>query len=375
MDKETNLCEYFKQDIIDLRIIRLSDDEVFEFKFKTRNGEFDYVKLIPVHSKDKKRFLDKSKNKYKWKSYQKALTKKQGLFDAAMQAKIAEWEDKESDKITNWKISQENALSSLYRYSLIWGDTVMAKLNKADWVKYLDTNKSRLLPQLRNWKTGLAATEELRMKEIIDQEIEAKNAWIQSMHHAIQTPGLGGKLRGKSNQSFWLERKQLKEGDTKVSYSPSPVSEAMNNTNYGKIITGLVVENFGVYSCNQTYRLRNRVNVKPKYVDQMGRMIQNTSAIMVINRSINASLTYSPVVFSCSLDGENDFILFADNDEIYHFSHLNWRDLKDGNLHPCTIKMMNVSDFVKEVADVQKMLDLDQSYVNYINKVNSTWLP
>ncbi|MCI5057361.1 MAG: hypothetical protein MRY83_14700 [Flavobacteriales bacterium] len=366
LDQEVDLTKYFKNDIIDLRVLALHDDEAFEFKIKLDNGSFEYINLVPVQNNDKKRFLSKSQNRIKWKGYQRALGKKEDKFNKIMQSKIEDWNSEQLDKLRAWKREQNQLESSLFRYSLIWGDTTMVKLSKEKWIGYIKNNRDKVLPQMRNWQTGLAVTPEKRMKDLIDEEIQNKNDWLSRLGNVMAIEGLNQKLRPPSDQSFWDYRNPRQS----EYYDSAPVSNEASNSNiasntfssttYTRVIKGLTISKFGVYNCDQANRMKDGINISPIYFDHSGKPIENGKFLVVVDSRLNNAFSYPSGRFACSLVGQNHFFLFTRDNKVYHFNELQWKQIRINLVNP-ELKMRDVTGLIETVYDVQRLIDLDQS--------------
>jgi hypothetical protein len=86
---------------------------------------------------------------------------------------------------------------------------------------------------------------------------------------------------------------------------------------YPEIIKGLNVPSFGVYNCDQIYRVPNRVNITARYEDQDGKEITDGAVLSVIDLDYNGAFSFDPAQFTCNPDGHNALALITQSKDIY----------------------------------------------------------
>src|SRR6218665_654828 len=81
---------------------------------------------------------------------------------------------------------------------------------------------------------------------------------------------------------------------------------------YPNLVKGLNSPKFGVYNCDQQYRMGRTISLIPTYVDQQsGTSIPNTFVMCVINKDVNGSFSFSPSWITISASSETDLVLFT----------------------------------------------------------------
>jgi hypothetical protein len=87
---------------------------------------------------------------------------------------------------------------------------------------------------------------------------------------------------------------------------------------FPNLVYGLSSSKFGVYNCDQIYRIENQVVIAPKYLDALSKKpIKNQDMICLIDKAVNASFSSGPRQITCNSKGENIFLLFTEAGEIY----------------------------------------------------------
>ncbi|WP_300665973.1 hypothetical protein [Fluviicola sp.] len=127
---------------------------------------------------------------------------------------------------------------------------------------------------------------------------------------------------------------------------------------YPNLVEGLRSEKFGVYNCDQVYRVANKVSISPKYLDaSTQKAIKNDGVLCLIDKDINASFRFSPQNITCNSKGNNVFLLFTEAGEVFVFQNdqTNEQSLKAKD--PVFL-MENITDKVKTSDDLKKYLSI-----------------
>ncbi|MCB0478677.1 MAG: OmpA family protein [Crocinitomicaceae bacterium] len=127
---------------------------------------------------------------------------------------------------------------------------------------------------------------------------------------------------------------------------------------YPDIVKGLNVESFGVYNCDQIYRLENQTNVLADYVDDKGNKINGPKILSLIDLNYNGAFSFDPKSFICNSKANNVLALFTNSGKLYltEKGQLQEMDLK--NNHNYTIIMKDVSDEIKSSEDLAQYLGI-----------------
>ena len=127
---------------------------------------------------------------------------------------------------------------------------------------------------------------------------------------------------------------------------------------YPSIVKGLNVESFGVYNCDQIYRVPNRVDVTATFKDENGKTINNLHVLSLIDLEYNGAFSFSPNRFTCNAKGNNVILLFSTSNELYlldkgEFSKMNIDKSGDYTFH-----VKNVTKNIKNTSDLANHLGI-----------------
>jgi len=96
------------------------------------------------------------------------------------------------------------------------------------------------------------------------------------------------------------------------------LAEGMNaGHTYPDIVKGLNVASFGVYNCDQIYRIPNLITVSPIFYDQNHTRIADGKVLSLIDLNYNGAFSFDPSNFSCNAKGENVLLLFTRSGKLY----------------------------------------------------------
>ncbi len=81
---------------------------------------------------------------------------------------------------------------------------------------------------------------------------------------------------------------------------------------------GLNSSSFGVYNCDQIYRLKNRKTIQPTFVDAAtGETIRKPNVACVMDLDFNGSFSFNPNTITVDPTGKTAILLTAAKDAIY----------------------------------------------------------
>lgn len=103
---------------------------------------------------------------------------------------------------------------------------------------------------------------------------------------------------------------------------------------YPTLVKGLNSESFGVYNCDQVYRVKNRKSFRPNYVNENGKKINQKHVLCVIDLKYNGSFSFNPNSFTADGDGQNVLILFTENKKVFVFSKEQYEKLDKDDAQP-----------------------------------------
>lgn len=127
---------------------------------------------------------------------------------------------------------------------------------------------------------------------------------------------------------------------------------------YPDIVKGLNIESFGVYNCDQIYRLPNRVIITAKYIDEQGNEIKNLHVLSMIDLKYNGAFSFDPKSFICDAKGRNVLVLFSKKGELYVLDENEFAKMNIQKSGHYTFKMKNVTNEIKSTGDLTNYLGL-----------------
>ncbi|MFK8043899.1 MAG: hypothetical protein AB8B72_00285 [Crocinitomicaceae bacterium] len=124
------------------------------------------------------------------------------------------------------------------------------------------------------------------------------------------------------------------------------------------MVNGLSSPDFGVYNCDQIYRLEEPLALSPTYFDESGNEITSKHVVCVMDLNFNGSFSFHPNNITCSGVGKNVILLFTDDKSVFMLSQDQFAQLNlNGNLRP-EFKMKNMTAVIKTSDDLKKYLEI-----------------
>jgi hypothetical protein len=143
-------------------------------------------------------------------------------------------------------------------------------------------------------------------------------------------------VRGLSKET------RYKRGIAPDSYNPEEF-------NYN-LVYGLQSPYFGVFNCDQIYRIANPVVISPKYRDAANHQaIKKAQTVFLIEKVVNGAFTFSPEKLTCNSRGQNIFLLFTEDGKIYA--------LKSEKDHRLNLDQTEPEFLMEEITDQVKTSD------------------
>lgn len=127
---------------------------------------------------------------------------------------------------------------------------------------------------------------------------------------------------------------------------------------YPNIIRGLNVSSFGVYNCDQVYRLPDLLSIKASYVDQQGNPIKKVKVLSLIDLRYNGAFSSYPSSFFCSASGDNVLALFTQDNKLYLLSKEAYKEMHITESGSYTFVMEDMTQEIKNTEDMAKYLKL-----------------
>lgn len=128
---------------------------------------------------------------------------------------------------------------------------------------------------------------------------------------------------------------------------------------YPTIVMGLNSPSFGVYNCDQVYRIKNKSVLSPVYVDKKsGKEIGGGKVACLIDLDYNGSFSFQPNNITCNPKGRNSVLLFTNDNGIYLLSETEFKEGVSTNKSRPVFEMTNMTASLKSPADLKKVLHL-----------------
>lgn len=128
---------------------------------------------------------------------------------------------------------------------------------------------------------------------------------------------------------------------------------------YPTIVKGLNSPNFGVYNCDQVYRIGESAQVNPIYKNATtGATITNGHVTCVMDLSYNGSFSFHPNHLTLNKKGKNAILLFTKEKEIFLLDEDAFATLDLESGYTVEFPMKNVTKELKSPNDLRKLLDI-----------------
>lgn len=128
---------------------------------------------------------------------------------------------------------------------------------------------------------------------------------------------------------------------------------------YPDIVKGLNVESFGVYNCDQVYRLPNRVSIAATYQDEKGQPIEDLHVLSLIDLKYNGAFSFDPANFTCNSKGDNVLLLFNKAGQLFLLDKGKFGKMNITASGAQTFTLRNVSNKIRNTKDLAKYLGIN----------------
>lgn len=127
---------------------------------------------------------------------------------------------------------------------------------------------------------------------------------------------------------------------------------------YPNLVKGLQAPDFGVYNCDQIYRVRKRVNIIADYLTEEGKPIMNATVLSMIDLNYNGAFSFAPRNFTCSSIGKNVLLVFTRDHSLYILDAKSFAKMgiKEDGIY--TFVLTDITDKVKNTNDLENYLGL-----------------
>ncbi|MBI1307198.1 MAG: OmpA family protein [Bacteroidetes bacterium] len=152
------------------------------------------------------------------------------------------------------------------------------------------------------------------------------------------------------------ERKEIEVSNKQTG---SLLASGMNaGHTYPDIVRGLNVGSFGVYNCDQAYRIPNQVAIRPNFTDEKGNPINNGHVLSMMDLNYNGAFSYDPVNFSCDAKGKIALALFTNDGELFIMSPDEFSKMNITSGGEYTFTMKNMTDRITSSDDLADYLGI-----------------
>jgi len=124
------------------------------------------------------------------------------------------------------------------------------------------------------------------------------------------------------------------------------------------VVTGLSISGFGVYNCDQVYRVENRVQITASYQDSEGNPINDLHSLSLIDLNLNGAFSYNPKRFLCNSKGNNVLVMLNEAGQLFLLEKGEFSKMKIKEDGAYTFTLKNVSSQIKNTEDLAKYLGI-----------------
>lgn len=227
-----------------------------------------------------------------------------------------------------------------------WGlndrqDMIIASFSKSSWKKIEDTLMNsaitgKLIDLDKDKRTfKLPIAERQAFLEILDVELGWLNGGNARWDNAMAVPGskTNGTLLGAGSKD---------PGHT-----------------YPNMVRGLNSPEFGVYNCDQIYRIGTPLTVQPTYVDdKTGAPIKEQHVACLMDLTYNGSFSFDPKYITCNQEGRNALLLFTKDKKVYAILPSEFKSAIAENKTSPKFRLKDMTDHLSSPEDLKTYLSL-----------------
>ena len=125
---------------------------------------------------------------------------------------------------------------------------------------------------------------------------------------------------------------------------------------YPNLVKGLNSPDFGVYNCDQVYRLGKAKTVSPVYTSN-GEKIDSPNVTCVLDLSFNGSFSFDPAYVTLNPEGKNAILLFTKDKKVF-ISLPNKSEKLDFSQQNVIMEMIEITDKMKSSDDLKSLLNI-----------------
>jgi hypothetical protein len=122
------------------------------------------------------------------------------------------------------------------------------------------------------------------------------------------------------------------------------------------MVQGLNSQGFGVYNCDQLYRMQEPLVLSPTYKDENGKEITSKHVACVVDLNYNGSFSFHPNNITCDSKGKNVILLFTDSKDVYMLSANQFASSNATSTMRPVFRMKNMTGIIKTSDDLKRYL-------------------
>lgn len=179
---------------------------------------------------------------------------------------------------------------------------------------------------------------------------ELKMSEINSKIEIVKNAGEDFSKKARFNDRI-LSEMMKNSGPIKLSYYVD------RGHDINPLMTSISSVNFGVFNCDQTYRIKDRIAINGSFY--VNDSLKNfTSALKVVDYNVNGAFSFSPDYFYISKTSPSKLILFDDNGSIYAVSEEKLKSALASQSKTIRFDCDDVTDQIKTPDDLRAFLGI-----------------
>lgn len=361
--KNENVLSYdmLNKDWLDFRLELDTANQQYVLELKG-DYRFEHIPLRPDYRKG-----------YKEEEMFERMQKDFGLYRINLNERSTQEQQSQRQKHAS-KTSQFNIeVINLYDVAALYADTTEMKLGLESWKAHFRDSRDLQADRYRTFREEFrsAADQEKYIEELIrllNEKLRAKGAkgslgGRDLIAHFKEVWNNGGFPNiapiGGRNNGRGMRQTPVDDGDRT---SGTLLAEGINaGHTYPPLVRRLNVSDFGVYNCDQIYRLADLKSVNAIYMDENGDVIRTAHVLSVIDLSYNGAFSFAPNGFQFSASGKTALVLFTRDERVYYLSAEQFSEMGLEGGKQYTLTMQNMTDTFKTAEDLKRELGIGKN--------------
>lgn len=359
----------------DIRVLQSEeDDQLLILELKHKSG-FTFIPVRPFYGKSvTEQVAQKKTNRY-MDEYKTALKARQQNFDASLEAGIRESQESWDQEVMN-----------LYDVAALVSDSVELHMDRDEWEQFFlgqpEAQKARYdsLAQL----VATRQIDEMQLVQALEETVNAMDIQANGLRYKIgdhvfrtqpmveETEFPREVIAVEQDLPFRAQVAQPSAGDQNWSDEDSSYADVADRSTstllrgggdaghtYPPLVRKLNVSDFGVYNCDQLYRLAKQITITPEFVDEWGEPIQGLHVLSLIDLRYRGAFSLNPQnSFQCSKVGRNALLLFTHDGKVYFLSEAAYAEMEITASGRYTFEMADMTSEFQTVDDLRAALEM-----------------